>query len=385
MNNNESRIKYLDGLRGFAAIIVMFHHLITGFYPILYTISASSLDNQPYFIKMLYSTPICIFYQGHFAVMLFFVISGYVITWNYFNRRNDNYITSSAFRRYFRLTIPALFSCIIAYLILKFGLFFNIEAAQITHSPALNSHYNFDADFINMIKFALYDQYFNFNFATGYNNVLWMMKFLLLGSFLIYSFLAIFGKVSKRWILYVILVIFFHNTNYSPFILGMIICDLDVNNILQKINKIIIVLILFVSIYFASYTIPISDFYKPLDSDFMKSYFYFSNISCHTIGAALLIFVISRTPFLMNALSTKIPLYLGKISFSIYLLHMLIICSLSCNLFMLFIEYYSYFMSFFFVSVITIIITIIVSHIFYNYIEVKSVNLSKSLYNFISR
>jgi peptidoglycan/LPS O-acetylase OafA/YrhL len=390
MNNNVSRLKYLDGLRGFAAIIVMLCHIITAFYPHLYSVYPPALDDQTSLVKIIDSTPMRIFYQGNFALMLFFVISGYVITWNYFNRRDENYITSSAFRRYFRLTIPALFACVIAYLILKFDLFFNIEAASLTNSSLIPSWlmvpYRFDADFIEMIKFALYGQYFNFHSETSYIIILWAGHALLLGPFLIYSFLAIFGQLSKRWILYVILVILFYNSLLLAFILGMIICDLDVNNVLQKINKIIIVLILFASIYFGSFTSTDFEFYKPLYSDFINSHFqldllYFYN----TIGAALLIFAISRTPFLMNALATKIPLYLGKISFPIFLLHSVIICSLSCYLFTVFVDYCSYFMSFFFVSVITIILTIIVSHIFYNYIEVNGIKLSKSLYNFISR
>jgi peptidoglycan/LPS O-acetylase OafA/YrhL len=387
MNNNESRIKYLDGIRGVAAMIVMFHHLITSFYPKLCVRDPFFLDDQSLFMKIIASTPIRIFYHGDFAVSLFLVLSGYVITWKYFNRIDDNYIASGAFRRYFRLTIPALFSCIIAYLILKFDLFFNIKAATITKSVFLNAPYHFDANFINMIKFALYDQYCdNFIFETGYNNVLWVGHYLLLGPFIIYSFLAIFGKVRKKWILYIIAIILFHSDLYLAFILGMIICDLDVNNVLQKINKIIIVLILFVSIYLGSFTSTNFEFYKPLYSDLINSHFQLSLIYFYNIiGAALLIFVISRIPFLMNAFSTKTPLYLGKISFSIYLLHYLIIYSLSSYLFIRFFDSYSYIMSFVFVSFITLILTIIVSHIFYKYIEVKSIVLSKSLYNFIDR
>jgi peptidoglycan/LPS O-acetylase OafA/YrhL len=31
MDNNDTRIKYIDGMRGVAAMIVVFNHLITGF------------------------------------------------------------------------------------------------------------------------------------------------------------------------------------------------------------------------------------------------------------------------------------------------------------------------------------------------------------------
>jgi peptidoglycan/LPS O-acetylase OafA/YrhL len=379
----KNRIEYLDGIRGVASIMVLFSHLIQGFYPVLHTLIPSNLDDQSFLVKTIASTPFNIFYSGHFAVIVFFLISGYSISYNFLqNRSDENLITSSAFRRYFRLTIPALFSCIIAYCLLKLHLYYIVRVSQITQNlPVILP----SPDFIEMIKFALYDQYFDFKLETSYNSVLWVMRFMLFGSMLIYSFLAIFGKVRNKLFFYIILIFLFHRTFYLAFILGMILCNLDVDKILQKMNKVLLFIILLISVYFSSFKTIKFPFCNILNIYVINN--YFSNFLAsfyNIVGAFLLIFVISRSTLLKRMFSSKIPIFIGKISFSIYLLHLIIICSLSSYIYLILINQISYNSSFFVTAIITIIITLISSYIFYNYIEVKSINWSKSLYNFLA-
>jgi len=143
-------------MRGLAALIVLFSHLITSFYPVLYPtpaggllLSVDVLVTQPLLIKAFVFTPLIILYNCAFAVIFFLLISGYLVSYNCFHKKDENYITASFFRRYFRLTIPILFSCVISYFLLKVGAF-----------PKLSRFFACDANFFNMIKFALYDEYF---------------------------------------------------------------------------------------------------------------------------------------------------------------------------------------------------------------------------------
>lgn len=383
MDNNDTRIKYIDGMRGLAVMIVLFSHLVVNFYPVLFFAKPDILSDQYPLLNIIAFTPLNVFYYGYSAVMVFFFISGYVITYNFF-KQNDNNIASSVFRRYFRLTIPVFFSCLIVYILLKLHLFFGVEASPLSLSPTLNTYFNCDADFIEMIKLVLYNMYLgaDLEILNCYNGVLWMMGYLFIGFILVYSVLAIFGRANQklRFIVYIIFVALSHKSCLLAFALAMILCDLDINNVLQKMNKIGIFLILLAGIYFLSFRS--HDF--PLYSYFSLWFLpFFYNI----IGAFLLFFAIHRSAFLIKILSTKIPLYLGKISFSIYLTHSIIVVSLSCYLYILLRSTLnvSYNLSFFITSAITIIVTIIFSHVFYNLIEIRSIDLSKSLYNLISR
>jgi peptidoglycan/LPS O-acetylase OafA/YrhL len=144
---NIMRIKYIEGMRGLAALIVLFSHIIAAFYPVLFPypavlpVSLDDLATQPFLVKAFVFTPLNIFYNGIFAVMIFLIISGYVISYNCFHNKDENYITASFFKRYFRLTIPILFSCVIAYFLWEVGAFFNVKASGASNSPWLSQFY----------------------------------------------------------------------------------------------------------------------------------------------------------------------------------------------------------------------------------------------------
>jgi peptidoglycan/LPS O-acetylase OafA/YrhL len=398
---NIMRIKYIEGMRGLAALMVLFSHLIAAFYPVLYpypTVFPISLDElaaQPLLVKAFVFSPLNIFYNGIFAVMIFLFISGYVVSYNCFHNKDKNYITASFFKRYFRLTIPILFSCVISYFLLEVGAFFNVKASGASNSPWLIQFYACDANFFNMIKFVLYDEYirtYSIRELLCYGTILWMTYALLLGSFLVYAFYALFAQASSRLriFIYIALIIIFGKSLFLAVILGMILCDMDAHNVFQKVNKIILLIILLPGIYLASLIRLDFPFYTILDIDFMKNYFggWFP-LACfyYIVGAFLLFFTLSRFSFSRKVFSSKAAVYIGKISFSIYILHLIVICSLSSYIFLWLKNDInaSNELSFIVTSAMTIVVTILLSHIFHHYIELKSVNWSQSLYNLVSR
>ena len=392
------RIKYIEGTRGLAVLIVLFEHLMLAFYPVLFPyindipISLDDLATQPLLIKVFVFTPLFVFHNGSFAVMIFLIISGYVVSYNCFNKKDENYITASFFKRYFRLTIPILFSCVISYFLLKVGGFANVNASWLSHSPSLSQGYACDANFFDMIKFVLYDEYLGTTKEEllCYGPILWMMYALLQGSFLVYTFYALFARASSRLriFIYIALIIIFSKSLLLAVILGMILCDMDANNVFRNVNKIILLIMLLSGICLGSLIRFDFPFYTILDIDFMKNYFGgWLLFFYHIIGAFLLFFALSRLSFSIKVFSSKVAVYIGKISFSIYILHMIVICSLSSYIFVWLKNDInaSNELSFIVTSVMTIVVTILLSHIFHHYIELKSINWSQSLYNFVSR
>jgi peptidoglycan/LPS O-acetylase OafA/YrhL len=273
------------------------------------------------------------------------------------------------------------------------GAFYNVQASGESYSPWLSQFYTCDANFFNMIKFVLYDEYLDFSKEDllCYNNTLWMMRFMLQGSFLVYAFHALFARASSRLriFIYITLIIIFSKSPILAVILGMILFDMDANNIFQNVNKIILLIMLLPGMYLGSVIRLDFPFYTILDIDFMKIYFGGRAILSHfyhIIGAFLLFFALSRLSFSIKVFSSKVAVYMGKISFSIYILHFIIICSLSSYIFVWLVKNInaSNESSFIVTSAMTIVVTILLSHIFHHYIELKSINWSQSLYNFVS-
>lgn len=116
---------YLDGMRGLAALFVFFCHYFYQAYRIADGWGAGS-DNY----SLLKLPLIRLFYQGPPAVCLFFVISGYALSYKPLklirNAQFDNFsanMSSMTFRRFIRLYTPPLISTLMVVMMLRLGVY----------------------------------------------------------------------------------------------------------------------------------------------------------------------------------------------------------------------------------------------------------------------
>ena len=79
------RIGWLDGLRGFAAMQVVFLHHAQAFLPGLGFRDASLVHYA--WERVIMNTPLYSLFDGHFAVCIFFVLSGVALTQSFGNAR----------------------------------------------------------------------------------------------------------------------------------------------------------------------------------------------------------------------------------------------------------------------------------------------------------
>ena len=387
--DNYSKIAYIDGFRGLGVLIVFTGHFLISFYPFFGSNNPDGIffrNNN--LMKYIVFSPISTFYNGHYAVISFLILSGYVLSYKYFLTGNKNVVISSLVRRYFRLTIPIFFSCLLAYICLKFDLFFNYETSLVTNSKWLAKFYSFKPDFIQMIRFAFYDVYFDYNNSQTYNTPLWVMSIFLFGSFLVFSLLFSFRYVRKRYIIYAIAIFLLHKTYYLAFILGMMLCDANISNhdyrSLFK-NKIMLFFLLVTGIYFGSKKLPDDWLYNLLNNNLITIYFNgFSGILYQIIGSFFIIYVLINAEIMRRFFSNKIMLFFGKISFSFYLIHFIVICSLSCFLFN---SLYELMLPkgicFLLTLLITFFVTTLLSYLFYQSVERKTVQYSRKLYHLL--
>lgn len=93
------RYEELDSLRGIAAFIVLIHHSLMVL-PIL-----GDYGGESFAIKLLKYTPLHLFWAGHEAVLLFFLLSGFVLSLPFYNSKSFSY-ASYIVKRICRLYIP---------------------------------------------------------------------------------------------------------------------------------------------------------------------------------------------------------------------------------------------------------------------------------------
>ncbi|KAH0344595.1 hypothetical protein KCU83_g8166, partial [Aureobasidium melanogenum] len=115
---------WLDGMRGIAALLVYVYHLSYSTHDVD---TAWTYDGKQDFLRL---PLIRFFYNGHFVVAIFFVLSGYALSYKPVKQiRNQETqpllegLASSVFRRWMRLFLPCFVSTIVIVVLLRLGMY----------------------------------------------------------------------------------------------------------------------------------------------------------------------------------------------------------------------------------------------------------------------
>lgn len=343
------RTAYLDGLRGFAALLVYWHHhqlwahdSTDGMFVFE---NAWGYEGKYYFATI---PGIRNFFTGgHYSVTTFFVISGYVLSAKplsliqagEYGKLGEN-LGSALFRRWLRLYLPVIATTFI-YMTSwhAFGIWTVAE-----HMPTYSEE-----------LWAWFSEFKNFSFIFGpggrggnpwftYNFHVWSIPTEFRGSIVIYTALLAFSRCTRnaRLACEVGLVTYFlyvADAWYCAlFMSGMLLCDLDLlalsNDLPSFFNKMqpykepIFYTLLVISTYLGG--VPSMNFdinilrespgwrllsYLKPQAVFDYKWFYLF------WAASLLVAVIPRIPWLKAFFETRFNQHLGRISYSLYLVH----------------------------------------------------------------
>ena len=382
------RISYLDGLRGIAAFIVVISHFVYAFYPALETGASSEIRTTSQIELWIVSSPLNIFYSGNLAVCIFFVLSGFVLTYGFFKTQNFELIVSIAIRRYFRLQIPILFTILLTYGMMKCSLFCNQKIVQITQSTWwLGKCWNFESNLIEVLKQSFFYVLFDpTNSRNLYVGVMWTMPYEFVGSFLVFAGAMFLAGEKTRFFFYGVLLYVFVDSYFLAFFLGMILADIYsyMSSNLLKIEPYWLKIgCLLLGLFCGTYPAVVA---PGTIYDWMTIPWISHNESFfHIIGSFLILFSILNSEMSQKLLSMRFPQFLGRISFSMYLLHTLVIGSTASYLFPLLLSTFTYFPAFVVTLVMNFLIIFILSELMHRYVDNTAKRFSKLVYEVIRK
>lgn len=311
---NEERAAFLDGMRGWAALMVLGSHLFFGF------CKYDRAHAGQWFLRF----P-C---DGTLAVYIFFVLSGFALSTQFIKSKDRGILASLALRRYLRLTIPILASVLLAWALMKAGFMANIRAAALMDNRYLASFYNFAPSFKGALSYSLWDIYFRYQdvFPTSYNRVLWTMSYELYGSGLVFLVLLLFGTLRCRFAVYGACGLLFFVAGQPAmvaFVFGIGLAEFYHHRSYGRLRNHSGALALSAVLLLAGWAYSsLHAEYSPTPSDL-------------PFVALMIVFGVMISQRVKRLFETKVSLFMGHVSFPLYLTHLLVICSFTSVLYLL--------------------------------------------------
>jgi peptidoglycan/LPS O-acetylase OafA/YrhL len=333
------RQKHLDSLRGLAAVIVVLEHYFAAFFP--YTVFGTQSEYRQIapWENVAFYPPFGTLIAGHLAVCLFFILSGYVLSYRFIGERSGGLdLMAAMVRRPMRLAGLVVFTIATAFLLWRAGLFFNHQVADVSHSTPW-----FDEPWTGPVALATLAQDLLAPFSRGriYNGPLWTIEIELYGSLATFVFLLLFKASPYRRIILLALVIGLTTSFYQAFALGVLLADLHKQRDLRQVATPVMVALVALAVYLSSYP-------QQCTPEFVDRSIYGILPPSKTSGgypmlAAALVFVIVLTSQRARSVLAQPALrFLGRISYGIYAIHFLMLGSVSSWLFLQLLHYTTY-------------------------------------------
>jgi peptidoglycan/LPS O-acetylase OafA/YrhL len=199
---------------------------------------------------------------------------------------------------------------------------------------------------------------------------------------LVFTMALLLGLQRTRWTFYLATAVLFFNSYYLAFMIGMGLADTFSNktSVFKISNKIILFIILLSGLFLGSY--PVGTVTKDSLYGFLNNgLFQTPKLTYHILGAGMIIYVLLNSRWLQNVFSSPVPVFLGKISYSLYLIHFLVISSFTCTLFLALHPILPYWIAAFISCFLSVLLIIPLSYLFYKYVDMMGVEISKIFYN----
>jgi len=362
---NQDRIQYLDSLRGLAALSVVWSHYMQAYgayFP---------------FSERFWNTPLHIFFDGFAAISFFFVLSGLVLSRKYFA---DQALFSEAkfsligfyCARTVRIVGPFCIALLLSLIAKEYV--FSDQVILSEQSEWVKTFWRYEVSGLRFFSEAV------LFFPPQRLRLIpqdWTLHIELVMSFLI-PFLIFLAFRNSSWliVLTALCLVYFDSPFLLHFSLGVLLSR-HFNFIKEKVMqqpKTIKLAVLCVGILLYSWGYSIRPYM--LEYTIFKKHFIFSGI-----GSSIIISIFIGSTSLKRIVSNRPMLYLGKISYSMYLTHFIVLLCFIPNLFLTMMKYKQFASShlvmigFFGIALAAIVF----SSFFYHFFEHGFVNLSRRI------
>lgn len=366
-----AKLNAAESIRGLACVAVVLSHLSLSFYPYLHHFASKERMHGTWNYT-LHHSPFAFLYSGTAAVFVFFVLSGYILSYVVLKNPNrPKKIIEMALKRYPRLAIPAFLSCVIVWLAF---LFTNVDSHLV--SGWLQAYAQEDIGFTQ----AIYEGSIGaFLFAQSATNwVLWTMQIEFLGSLFLFALLLIYHFKPPVFVLAsVVLLLPFLYFAEENFFLGMLsfVIGCYIYLYAKQLPTVVGVGMLVLGLYLAG-AHNSSHAYHWLYKILGWRTYEYGNF----IAGILIVYSVLLTTKISDVLDRPILVALGKLSFSIYLLHMVLIYLVCIPLFNLLMHLgWIYDASVAISSLICLMVLLGVAHLYSHYVDDFAVKCSNTL------
>jgi peptidoglycan/LPS O-acetylase OafA/YrhL len=324
-----NKLAHLEGLRGLAALVVLMCHVQLGFWPNLYTDMSAALPPMWWFWNAAITWAYASLLDGRLAVFVFWVMSAYVLSRGLFWASDARpYLVAATAKRYFRLAGPCLVIVLLVCAIMKVG---PMPSTRLGPDLAgLRALFLFAPDWWGALNFGLWEVYFAYPLPPHYNHVLWSIEYEMYGSLGCFALFALVGRWRYRWLVYAVAAIALFWARQAPYLsfwMGFVLCDYDhlhsptrawawVQQVEQRLwaNRYWPVALLAVLAIWGKLLLFVVG----------RTGGDWANLA----QSSLLFYLVLRVRAVWPWLTSRPVAWLGKVSFSLYLVHQPLICLL---------------------------------------------------------
>ncbi|WP_179884268.1 acyltransferase family protein [Bacillus toyonensis] len=385
------RYEELDSLRGLAALIVVIHHCLLTFTVFFAAYNHEFISSS--IVRLLSNSPLHILWAGSESVILFFILSGFVLSLPFLNNKTTTY-QSYFIKRVCRIYLPYIFTMILS--ILLFNLL-EVDNPISSLSSWFNEMWSTPLTFKSALSYLLMLGFDTHNFNTVTWSLIHEMRISIFFPLVMIPIMKYDWKKSlvigllttySLWFVFVVasLVIKVDDLSFilktigdtfyycSFFVIGAVFAKYKDSvkvfyNRQSTISKTLIV-IFAILMYSIEWIVPGLGELKTSSGIYFIILRTFVNV-CVTIAILILfMFALNAVKF-QNKLKNAKLVYLGKISYSLYLIHPIVILASVYTL--------KGFLPIELIVVSVPFVSIIIASIMYKLIEEPSIGLGKKL------
>jgi peptidoglycan/LPS O-acetylase OafA/YrhL len=295
----------IDGIRGWAAVSVVFYHFFWESFGVQYA-----------FIR---TGTFSFVLDGTLAVYIFFILSGDALSNSFFVNKSTFPTVRLVVARYFRLTFMVAVSCLVAYFLMKLHLTFSQQMGVIVkREDWFGIFIDFPPDLYQCLRYSLYDVFFRHDVHTSYNPFLWTMSIELLGSMLVFINVFVLNHIKKPlpFLLVQFFIFGYMESWLGLFILGMVLGYLRAEGTLDK----------FISWKY-SWWLSMAAIVAVIVFDMVRNPAVQKSFNEFFIMASCLVAAIYCNSTLRALFRSKLSRFWGEISFPLYAIHFSVLVS----------------------------------------------------------